>query len=280
MIFCLYLTLLLSVFGTVHLDDGFDVIWTDQPEAEILTEEEHKVAFRDVVIEGMARQFFKVYMEACRLGPNKSHIPDHLMMKDPQVVKDVIHFKKQQKGLVDVEFKAWNLKLGGLHNLEIENLHVVRHIGLKDIRLMGQVVTDISFTGEYEIKGSGLSMVDLSGSGKLNMDVSKLMLTGETYLILRENQISGSKQLYIKNVNLKMKNEKMKIELENLLGGGFVGDMANEILTLIGEDFLYAHKDTLATIAKDTFKRVFGQLLDLELLTKSEDLDFLEEFSS
>ena len=52
MIFCLFFTLLLSVFGTVHLDDGFDVIWTDQAEAEILTEEEHKVAFRDVVIEG------------------------------------------------------------------------------------------------------------------------------------------------------------------------------------------------------------------------------------
>ena len=52
MILCLFLTLLFSVFGTVHLDDGFDVIWTDQPEAEILTEEEHKVAFRDVVIEG------------------------------------------------------------------------------------------------------------------------------------------------------------------------------------------------------------------------------------
>ena len=84
---------------------------------------------------------------------------------------------------------------------------------------------------------------------------------------IRENQFSGSKQLYIKNVNLKMKNERMKIELENLLGGGFVGDMANEILTLIGEDFLYAHKDTLATTAKDTFKRVFGQLVDLDLLS-------------
>ena len=83
---------------------------------------------------GMARQFFKVYMEACKLGPNNSHIPDHLMMHDPQIVKDVIHFKKKQKGLVDVEFKAWNLKIGGLHNLKIENLHVVRHIGLKDIR--------------------------------------------------------------------------------------------------------------------------------------------------
>ena len=52
MIFCLFFTLLLSVFGPAHLDDAFDVIWTDQPEAEILTEEEHKVAFRDVVVEG------------------------------------------------------------------------------------------------------------------------------------------------------------------------------------------------------------------------------------
>ena len=45
-----------------------------------------------------------------------------------------VHFKKQQNGLVDVEFKAWDLMIGGLHGLRIENLHVVRHIGLKDIR--------------------------------------------------------------------------------------------------------------------------------------------------
>lgn len=60
MIFCLFFTLLLSVFGPAHLDDAFDVIWTDQPEAEILTEEEHKVAFRDVVVEG-SKSYFKSF---------------------------------------------------------------------------------------------------------------------------------------------------------------------------------------------------------------------------
>ena len=45
-----------------------------------------------------------------------------------------VNFKKQQAGLVDVEFRAWDLELSGLHNLQIENLHVVRHVGLRDIR--------------------------------------------------------------------------------------------------------------------------------------------------
>ena len=38
-----------------QVDQSFDVIWTDQEEKEILTDDEHKVAFRDVVLEGKRR---------------------------------------------------------------------------------------------------------------------------------------------------------------------------------------------------------------------------------
>jgi len=253
-------------YGTI--DKLFDV-WTNQHEAEILTEDEHKIAFRDVVLEGVARRVFQVFMNACQQGHNKTLIPGSLMIHDPQELDNVIHFKKQQKGLVDVEFKAWNLKIGGLHKLQIENLHVVRHIGLKDIRFVAQIVTDINFSGDYLLKGTGLSMLDLSGSGKLKMDVSRLMLTGETYLIYRENKLTQSKQLYVKNMDIKMKNDDMKIELENVLGGGFIGNMANEVLNLIGEDFLYAHKDTLTETVKTTFKNVLGQFLETEPIISS-----------
>ena len=87
--------------------------------------------------------------------------------------------------------------------------------------------------------------------------------------MIRENKESESKQLFIKNANLKMKNDNMKVDLENILGGGFIGDMANEILTLIGEDFLYAHKDQLAGFVRDKFKSELGKFLDLDLLTGS-----------
>ena len=118
---------------------------------------------------GFVRRVFQVYMEAARIGPNNPVFPSDLVIRDPHYIKDevdihdhdlfmvadevfipqstshtasILHiicfcqvnFKKQQAGLVDVEFRAWDLELSGLHNLQIENLHVVRHVGLRDIR--------------------------------------------------------------------------------------------------------------------------------------------------
>ena len=74
-------------------------------------------------------------MESIRSGKNDTFVPEHLMIKDPYRIEEQVHFKKKQQGLVDVEFKAWDLVLTGLHNLRIANLHVVRHMNLKDIRL-------------------------------------------------------------------------------------------------------------------------------------------------
>ena len=117
---------------------------------------------------GFVRRVFQVYMEAARIGPNNPVFPSDLVIRDPHYIKDEVYihdhdlfmvadevfiphytllhchffmfsvgqvnFKKQQAGLVDVEFRAWDLELSGLHHLQIENLHVVRHVGLRDIR--------------------------------------------------------------------------------------------------------------------------------------------------
>ena len=91
------------------------------------------------MLQGVARRVFDVFMEACRLGTNKSYVPEDLLIQDPQKIKDIVYFKKQKPSLVDVEFKAWDLQLGGLHNLEVENFHVVRHMGLKDVRCWANV---------------------------------------------------------------------------------------------------------------------------------------------
>ena len=87
-------------------------------------------------------------MESIGSGKNNSFIPEHLMIKDPYRIEEEVHFKKKQQGLVDVEFKAWDLVLTGLHNLRIANLHVVRHMNLKDIRLTkkGLLETQAPFT--------------------------------------------------------------------------------------------------------------------------------------
>ena len=52
--FYLYSILFLLWLSVLRVlaEQSFDVVWTDEEEKNILTEEEHKVAFRDVVLEG------------------------------------------------------------------------------------------------------------------------------------------------------------------------------------------------------------------------------------
>ena len=140
-----------------------NVIWTEVAESDLLTEEEHKVAFRDVVLEGVIRRVFHVLKESSKLGNGRTKFPPELIVRDPLPLPKDISFKKTEAGLVDIDFKAWDLSIAGLHNVLIKNLHVLRHIGLKDIRVVLQLVTDITLSGNYSLKGTGLSFMPVTG---------------------------------------------------------------------------------------------------------------------
>merc|ERR1739844_502106 len=123
---------LLVLLVNVAFQRQFSVVWTDDDELTFLTPEEHKVAFRDVIIEGMVERVFEVFLTASRLRDHRTFDPK-ILINDPQYINDEIKFQKTETGLIDVEFKAWDLQISGLHDLELVNLHVVRHIGLHDI---------------------------------------------------------------------------------------------------------------------------------------------------
>jgi len=258
---------LLAIFlarPSVSLDGEIDQVnWTEAAESELLTEEEHKVAFRDVVLEGIVRRAFHVLLESSKLGEDRTTFPSHLLIKDPLPLGQDIAFKKKQAGLVDIDFKAWDLSITGLHNIWIKNLHVLRHIGLKDIRVVLQLVTDLRFSGNYSLEGTGLSLLPVTGSGDLSVEVSKLMLTGETFLIVRENQEPKETQLHVKEMELKMTNQDLDVKLENLMGGGFAGSVANDVLRLVGEDLLYSHKDLLANEVKKVFRKEMTKFMEV-----------------
>merc|ERR1712215_270523 len=238
--YLLVISIIFSIHSQVTLaleDEISQVIWTDVAEASLLTEDEHKVAFRDVVIESVVRRMFNVFMQSSKQGQAHSNFPNHLLLKDPQVVQENISFKKKTQGLVDIDFKAWNLKISGLPDLKI--------------------------TGEYKLQGTGLSMLPLTGSGQLNVAVSQLLLTGESFLIVRENNSTKGTDLHVKEMDLKVKHEDMDVKLENLLGGGLVGNAANDVLKLVGEDLLYSHKDVLVKTVREVFKNEISKFIDV-----------------
>ena len=92
-------------------------------------------------------------------------------------------------------------------------------------------------------------------------------MTSEVYVVVREDKQAGSAQLFVNDINLKIRKETMRVELENILGGGFVGDVASQIITLVGEDFLRTTKEILGRKLGDFLKTGFQKILDVESYT-------------
>jgi len=261
----MFLVALLAIFVSCSFAEDIDnVVWTEVAESELLTEEEHKVAFRDVVLEGVIRRVFHVLKESSKLGYGRTRFPPNLIVRDPLPLTKDISFKKTEAGLVDIDFKAWGLSIAGLHNAMIKNIHVLRHIGLKDIRVVLQLVTDITLAGNYSLQGTGLSLLPVTGYGDLKVKVSDLMLTGETFLIVRENEETKETSLHVKEMDLKMTNQDLDVKLEKLMGGGLAGSVANDVLRLVGDELLYSNKDLLADEVKAFFRKEVSKFLSVE----------------
>ena len=46
--------------------------------------------------------------------------------------------------------------------------------GLRDIRVVGQVSTDLTFLAEYKMEGTGLSLLELSGRSAVQLEPPEL----------------------------------------------------------------------------------------------------------
>ena len=83
-------------------------------------------------------------------------------------------------------------------------------------------------------------------------------MTSEIYIIVRENKKTGAVQLYIKNFDLKIRKKQLKVELENITGGGFVGKnnkiVTSKIVSLLGEDFLNSSKAVINEKLKELLR--------------------------
>jgi len=245
---------LLLVSKQILCQDIDEVIWTSEEQSALLSEEEHKVAFTDVVLESILKREIGVIVENSRLGEGLSRIPACLLFSDPMALPD-ISFSKSQTALFDIHFKAWDMKMNGLLFTKVKNLHVLRHLGLNDIRVVAQLVAPLTIEGKYSLTGSGLSLLPLTGNGNLSIKIKDFMLTAETYLVLR-----GTK-LFIRKVDLKMTEKDMDVNLQNLMGDGLVGDVANSILDTIGEDVLFNNEHLLEEWIQTRVEREINNFL-------------------
>ena len=156
----------LAYFTSFYLAKGENInniIWTEVAESQVLTEKELNVAYRDLVLESVIKHVFQVMKESSKLGQNKTHFPPKLMIKDPLPLSKKMSLKKKVTGLFDIEFKAWDLSVAGLHNALIKDLIILRHIGLTDIHVVFRLAADITVSGKYSLDGTGLGLLPVEG---------------------------------------------------------------------------------------------------------------------
>ena len=102
----------------------------------------------------------------------------------------------------------------------------------------------------------------LLGHGDLNVKISDLMLTGETFLILREKKGTKKTELYVKEMDLKISSQENYLNLDNLMGGGLVGSVLNYILKLVADELIFNKVyTTISKKSKMFFRREVNRFL-------------------
>lgn len=84
-------------------------------------------AFRDVLLENTTRRVFSKLMDKERAGTLE-------IFPDPIDLADIVDLH-QSSSLFDISFSATQIKAYGLRNLQLTFLRVIRHFGLKDIKV-------------------------------------------------------------------------------------------------------------------------------------------------
>ena len=88
------------------------------------------------------------------------------------------------------------------------------------------------------------------------------MLTGETFLIVREKKGTKKTELYVREMDLKITSHVEDLKLDNLIGGGFAGRVANYMLKLVADKLIFnkVYKD-ISKKTKMFFRKAVSKFL-------------------
>ena len=102
----------------------------------------------------------------------------------------------------------------------------------------------------------------------MKASVTRMLLTSEMYIVVRENKKTGAVEVFVKNIDLKLRKERLKVEMDNISGGGFVGSgnkvVASKIVRLLGEDFINSSKDIINQKLRELFSKELLKIIGLD----------------
>ena len=242
-----------------------DLEWTDDNDISkflppaAMASGKHK-AFRDIFGEVAVKKLFDSYMEKV----NHPLTYGHQMISDPLRIRRGIHLTKKGD-IFSIDLKASKMSAEGLRQLNLDYIRVVRHWGLRDIKVDAMVKAGdlISINGEYELKGSAVGFLALSGSGNFSINLKKPEILAASFAVAGP-KIDGQpedRKLVFKNLDVQMVYDNVDFQFQNMMGGGVVGSTINLVINAMGGAIVESQKLELIKSLRDTFKNIISHHL-------------------
>jgi len=234
-----------------------DLIWTDEKDmvGKFLPAKAKKngkaTGFRDIILENIVKVGFERIMEKIR---NPHLFKDDMGVRDPMPLSEKINMKKEED-LYDIDMKTGEMMIGGFGGLKMDYIRVVRHFGLKDIKVSLRFGGNLKIKGNYTLKGQAIGILPVTGDGDFTISINGAEISAITYAIMNEKGNTGDerKKIIVKNLEAQVGYKELDFKFENLMGGGMIGSTVNMVINAMGEGIIESQRQMLITVLKQQF---------------------------
>lgn len=244
-----------------------DLIWTDEKDmvGVYLPDKAKKngkaTGFRDLILENAAQKVFKRIMEKVR-NPAQFPANERWNIRDPWPLNDRINLNKSED-LFTIDMKTGQMAVGGFSGMKMDYIRVVRHFGLKDIKVSLRIRGDLRITGNYTLKGTAIGILPVNGDGDFSIAINGADISAITYMIMNDKgQTEEEKQrIIMKNLEAQVAYKELDFKFENLMGGGIIGSTVNLVINAMGEAIIESQRQMLIELIKKEFHKQVDKLL-------------------
>lgn len=133
----------------------------------------------------------------------------------------------EDTGLTSIRATFFNVEIRGLSSFIVNHVRV----NLENLRLdLSLLVPNLQVEGQYQLDGRAVGILPLSGNGAFWVVAVQLVASGFALL-----QVNSKDHLDLQNLNLDLDVFDIELNFDNLLGGGAIGEVANNVASALSK---------------------------------------------